>query len=162
MTKKIGQFLGSIIDEVEEIDQRASWDCDGKFLRVRAVIDVERPRPGILRVDVLGDGVETVMLLRYERLPDHCFHCGRLGHKTRECIYFNDGQSENASLEFLCGAWLKAENPVTLSIQRDKPGSQSCGEVTDKGCTDGADCQVRTYMGGVEKGKELSLRIPRE
>ncbi|TXG60282.1 hypothetical protein EZV62_014855 [Acer yangbiense] len=76
-------LVGSIIGDVEEIDEGASGDCDGKFLRVRVVIDVEKPLRRILRVDVLSNGVESVMFLKYKCLPDHCFCYGRLGHKTR-------------------------------------------------------------------------------
>ncbi|TXG73186.1 hypothetical protein EZV62_001765 [Acer yangbiense] len=103
---RIGQFLGCMIGDVEEIDKGASGDCDGKFLRVRVSIDVEKPLRRILRVDVLGDGEESVMLFRYERLPDHCFRCGKLGHKTMECT------DASGTSELLFGAWLKAGMPI--------------------------------------------------
>ncbi|TXG57376.1 hypothetical protein EZV62_018689 [Acer yangbiense] len=72
MTKQIGSFLGSLIGDVEEIDEGVSGDYDGKFLRVRVIINVDQPLRRILQVDVLGDREESVMLLRYEWLPDHC------------------------------------------------------------------------------------------
>ncbi|TXG46833.1 hypothetical protein EZV62_026127 [Acer yangbiense] len=106
MTKKIGRFLESIIGEVIEIDEGESGDCDGKYIRVRVMIDVEKPLRRCLRIDVLGDGVESVMLIKYECLPDHCFQCGRLGHKTRECTVAVEGQTEDGSYEFLFGLWL--------------------------------------------------------
>ncbi|TXG48732.1 hypothetical protein EZV62_024607 [Acer yangbiense] len=43
MTKRIGQFLGNMIRDVEKIDEGASGDCNGKFLRVWVAIDVEKP-----------------------------------------------------------------------------------------------------------------------
>ncbi|TXG46581.1 hypothetical protein EZV62_027919 [Acer yangbiense] len=106
MTKKIGHFLGSMIGDVEDIDEGASGDCDGKYLRVRVAINVVRPLHQILRVDVIGDGVESIMLLRYECLPDHCHQCGKLGHRTMECTITGDTN------ELPFGAWLKAGNPI--------------------------------------------------
>ncbi|KAK3188198.1 hypothetical protein Dsin_027759 [Dipteronia sinensis] len=85
MTRRISEFLDSIIGDVTEIDEGVSSDCDGKFLRVHVVIDIDKPLQRCLRADVIGDGVKYVMLLRYERLPDHCFSCGRFSHKIREC-----------------------------------------------------------------------------
>ncbi|TXG71179.1 hypothetical protein EZV62_006114 [Acer yangbiense] len=61
-------------------------DCIRKFMRVRVRIDIDKPLKRCLRVDVMGDGVETVMLLRYERLPNICFKCGKIGHTTNECL----------------------------------------------------------------------------
>ncbi|TXG72019.1 hypothetical protein EZV62_000598 [Acer yangbiense] len=61
MTKDIGKFLGSIIGEVREVDVGPSGDCLGKFMRVRVAVEVDKPLRRFLRVDVLGDGEETVM-----------------------------------------------------------------------------------------------------
>ncbi|KAK3199011.1 hypothetical protein Dsin_022426 [Dipteronia sinensis] len=82
MTKEIWRFLGSIIGEVREVDTRPSGDCLGKCFRVRVAIEVDKPIRRFLRVDVLGDGEETVMPLQYERLPNFCFRCGILGHTS--------------------------------------------------------------------------------
>ncbi|KAK3211190.1 hypothetical protein Dsin_015896 [Dipteronia sinensis] len=85
MTKDIGQFLGGMVGDVIDMDVGHSGKCSGEFLRVRINLDVTKPLRSCLRVDVMGDGNETIMLLQYERLPNHCFQCGHLGHSTREC-----------------------------------------------------------------------------
>ncbi|KAK1586941.1 hypothetical protein Q3G72_007831 [Acer saccharum] len=97
---------GSLIGEMEEIDEGASEDCDGKLLKVRVVINVDKPLQWILRVDAFGDGGEYVILLRYERLPDHCHRCRRLGHRPIKCT------NTEATHELLFGAWLKAGTPI--------------------------------------------------
>ncbi|KAK1581957.1 hypothetical protein Q3G72_010545 [Acer saccharum] len=89
----------------------ASGDCDGKFLKVCVTINVERPLRQILRVNVLRDGEESVMLLIYERLPNHCYRCGKLRHRTIECT------TADGNNELLFGAWLK---PVVLIVRPSK------------------------------------------
>ncbi|TXG48274.1 hypothetical protein EZV62_027568 [Acer yangbiense] len=64
MTKEIDAFLGGMIGEFREIDVSQSGECVGKYLGVRVVINVDEPLLRILRVAVLGDGKESVMLYR--------------------------------------------------------------------------------------------------
>ncbi|KAK2659342.1 hypothetical protein Ddye_005875 [Dipteronia dyeriana] len=85
MTKEIARFLGSIIGVVREVDTGPSGECFGKFLRVCVVVDIDKPLRQFLRIDVLGDGEETVMPIQYECLPNFNFHCGLIGHTARGC-----------------------------------------------------------------------------
>ncbi|KAK2662642.1 hypothetical protein Ddye_001216 [Dipteronia dyeriana] len=85
MSKDIGCFLGSMVGEVKEVDVGDTVECSGEFLRVRINMNIGKPLRRCLRVDAMGDGEETVMLLRYERLTFHCYRCRRLGYYTREC-----------------------------------------------------------------------------
>ncbi|TXG48431.1 hypothetical protein EZV62_027725 [Acer yangbiense] len=111
MTKDIGKFLGSIIGEVREVDVGPSSDCLGKFMRVRVAVEVDKPLRRFLRVDVLGDGEETVMPIQYERLPSFCFLCGLVGHLVHECTsYGEDGLREGSGMVY--GAWLRATAPL--------------------------------------------------
>ncbi|KAK3212650.1 hypothetical protein Dsin_017356 [Dipteronia sinensis] len=75
MTKEIGRFLGSMVEEVKEVEIGKSWDNSKNFLRVRLRMDIMRPLRRFLRVDVMGYGDVSVMLLWYEWLPNHCFRC---------------------------------------------------------------------------------------
>ncbi|TXG61090.1 hypothetical protein EZV62_012453 [Acer yangbiense] len=81
-------------------------DVMTRFLCVRVVIAADEPLKQSLRVDIIGSGKVTTMLLRYERLPYYCFKCGRLSHTMIECSM--EGEERNVKLEasLRLGMWL--------------------------------------------------------
>ncbi|KAK2642784.1 hypothetical protein Ddye_024547 [Dipteronia dyeriana] len=85
MKKDIGWFLSGMIGEVIDVDGGEARDCVGKFMIVRVKSEINKPLKRCLRVDILGDGVKTIMLIKYERLPNHCFKYGVVSHRTNEC-----------------------------------------------------------------------------
>ncbi|KAH7557304.1 hypothetical protein JRO89_XS11G0111800 [Xanthoceras sorbifolium] len=76
MTKQIGIRLGQHIGTVKEIDVGSSGDCFGKFLQVHVCIDIQKLLRRALRVKMDGVTEEKTLLLKYERLPEHCYLCG--------------------------------------------------------------------------------------
>ncbi|TXG53886.1 hypothetical protein EZV62_019142 [Acer yangbiense] len=99
--------LSGMIGEVLEVDGGASGDCVGKFMRVRVWIDISGSLKRCLRVNILGDIAETVMVLRYERLPNHCFRCGMINHITSECIDEAPIPVVDGKKVFPFGIWLR-------------------------------------------------------
>ncbi|KAL5736004.1 hypothetical protein ACOSQ2_030792 [Xanthoceras sorbifolium] len=62
-TRDIAMFLGSSIGRVNEVDGGASEDCLGRFLRVRAAVDVTQALKRCSnRVHVMGAGELQVVL----------------------------------------------------------------------------------------------------
>ncbi|KAI9200677.1 hypothetical protein LWI28_011569 [Acer negundo] len=53
-----------MIGDVVEVDGSLARDCVGKFMRVCVRIDIDKPLTRCLRMDVMGDKVESIMLLR--------------------------------------------------------------------------------------------------
>ncbi|OMO54212.1 Endonuclease/exonuclease/phosphatase [Corchorus olitorius] len=91
LTKKNAEKIASVFPGLIELD----FDQDENFrwngvLRMKVKVNIEDPlktgfnlkRPGKL---------EKWVSFKYERLPDFCFSCGRLGHVAKECL-FKDGQ----------------------------------------------------------------------
>jgi hypothetical protein len=112
---------------VKEVDDGATGDCIGKYIRVRVEINVGQPLRRILRVDVMHDGVESTMLLRYEKLPEHCFRCGILGHVVRDCSEVTP-TAEPENFDLLFGPWLKADSPIRpVQFRQSKDHTRSSG-----------------------------------
>ncbi|KAK2991912.1 hypothetical protein RJ640_014108 [Escallonia rubra] len=107
MTKSNAEKIGSKIGKVLEID----FTADGKiawlrFLRIQVMLDITKPLfTGFTR---LKDSISVSWTrLQYERLPDFCFTCGRMGHTNRGCPHLPLVLLANKSNPF--GPWLRAE-----------------------------------------------------
>ncbi|KAL5851560.1 hypothetical protein ACOSQ3_006678 [Xanthoceras sorbifolium] len=83
MSREIGVVLGSSLGEVKEVDMDANGNCWGRCLRVRILMDISKPLQRGLKALLGDDGEEISVLLCYERLPNFCYYCGRVGHLLR-------------------------------------------------------------------------------
>ncbi|KAK0607213.1 hypothetical protein LWI29_011412 [Acer saccharum] len=111
MTEDSGNFLGSMIGEVKEVDLLEAKRIGGRIIRVRVVIAANEPLMRSLRVDLLGTGEITTMLLRYERLQDYCFKCSRLGHSFNDCIEPGPGKEATTEAMARLNVWLRTDSP---------------------------------------------------
>ena len=78
---------------------------EGKHLKVLVEIDLTQP---LLRgTTVKMNGVGRWIDFKYEKCPDFCYCCGRMGHNERNCkdkgLYLHK--------ESQYGVWLKASGP---------------------------------------------------
>lgn len=97
MAKELGNKIGEFL----EIDQDRDDLFWGESIRIKVLLDISKPlrRGFMLRAEEIeGDCWVTI---RYERLPDFCFNCGRLDHLVKECIEKEDDTDMDMSnLEF--------------------------------------------------------------
>ncbi|PON85093.1 Zinc knuckle CX2CX4HX4C [Trema orientale] len=56
-----------------------------KFLRVRVKIDILKPLRIGAKVRVGSSGPLIWVDFKYEKIPDFCFYCGRVGHSVNYC-----------------------------------------------------------------------------
>ncbi|XP_042950312.1 uncharacterized protein LOC122282425 [Carya illinoinensis] len=97
---KIGASLGKVL-EVDLLDGECEW---GEFMRVRICIDVSKPLLRGKQVSLGGLGTYWVRF-SYERLPEFCYLCGRIGHVQRDCEQAVERDVLNGSLPY--GQWLR-------------------------------------------------------
>lgn len=67
----------------------------------------------MLKVALADSSEESYIILLYEKLPNFCYACGKLGHIMRDC---EDHSVDKVSLAF--GSWIRA--PVGPIIRRTR------------------------------------------
>ncbi|TXG72706.1 hypothetical protein EZV62_001285 [Acer yangbiense] len=84
LSKDVRFLPGGLIGQVKEVDNEVSGNFLGWYLRVIIIVDVLKPLKRGLVVAIGDDGEECSVLLCYERLPNFCYCCGRIGHLAKE------------------------------------------------------------------------------
>ena len=79
--RKIGQVLGELIKAEDLVRKKG---VGRSFLRVRVAVDVEKPLVAGFWVS-RGDRGRVWAKIKYKRIADFCFRCGRLGHVLKNC-----------------------------------------------------------------------------
>lgn len=77
--QQIGNSTGKYIETYREVES-----LNNIYLRLKVVMDTEKP----LMVGFWwqnSQGKETWANIKYERLSDLCYGCGRLGHTSQSC-----------------------------------------------------------------------------
>ncbi|TXG56754.1 hypothetical protein EZV62_018067 [Acer yangbiense] len=124
MNRRTAKWLAEQLGEVVEIPSE-SRECWGKFMRVKVRLDISKPLKRWLRLK-LGKSEEVTMVgLKYERLPEFYFACGRIGHGIMECT---DEEARKMALEVTptkFGSWMKASRSLEVSREDEGDGSVS-------------------------------------
>ncbi|KAM1050351.1 hypothetical protein ACFX2A_032805 [Malus domestica] len=84
MTVAVANAIGGKIGSVIRVDKSASRECIGRFLRVRIRCNLRKPLMRGMLVTFPDEGRVWVQF-NYERLPNYCLYCGKLGHVSRVC-----------------------------------------------------------------------------
>ncbi|XP_057770941.1 uncharacterized protein LOC130990729 [Salvia miltiorrhiza] len=100
VVRRIGEQIGV----VEEIDMGVGGLCMGRFARVRVRWRMDNPLKRCVRLLPDGEMEGAIVLLLYEKLPNFCFACGKIGHLVRFC----EDKKVDKGGEFKFGVWLMA------------------------------------------------------
>ncbi|XP_065621980.1 uncharacterized protein At4g02000-like [Quercus suber] len=100
----IGNSIGKVIDVADPEDDGEG----GEFLRVRISIDITKPLPRCRKLWSEGKQIGWVGL-KYERLPNFCYWCGRLTHGEKECELWLRSKGGLKKDEQQFGDWMRAE-----------------------------------------------------
>ena len=107
MIKEIGETIGRGFGTCLEVSADKAGRCSGSYMRIRVLIDVSKPLRRGARIRLGQNGDVVWVDARYERLPDFCFRCGRLGHGVRDCKERKILGSDQSEV-FQYGAWMRA------------------------------------------------------
>ncbi|KAJ4843079.1 hypothetical protein Tsubulata_046969 [Turnera subulata] len=100
----------------------------GSFIRARIRVNVEKPLAKEI-VTKRANGSSVRIYFRYERLPNFCYHCGRLGHLLKDCMFINDNDEE-AEIGIPYGEWLRASPKKPFRMRSDKGSDKDLGNQT--------------------------------
>jgi interleukin-1 receptor-associated kinase 1 len=126
MAKKLGNIMGSF----EEVDPKDS-NRTGRFLRLKTSLDLRKPLKKGTKIKFQDRNLWVDF--KYERLPNFCFACGKIGHQMKECEEVDDVDENNyndieeKSQAF--GPWLRASPlPRIFEETRKEASSGSCSK----------------------------------
>uniref|UniRef100_A0A0A9A291 CCHC-type domain-containing protein n=1 Tax=Arundo donax TaxID=35708 RepID=A0A0A9A291_ARUDO len=92
MQKSVGQKLGSWIGKVVKVEADEDGWGWGEFLRIKVQLDISKPliRGLWIRLDeeIECNGLRSIrhfFIVKYEKLPNFCYICGKIGHIEEEC-----------------------------------------------------------------------------
>lgn len=93
----IGEDLGGFI-EFDDSDP-LGWEA---FMRIKVLVDIDKPLRRVVKVASggRGDKGEKWIGLKYERVGDLCFFCGRLGHSDRDCQFLETQRGSSQTIVY--------------------------------------------------------------
>ncbi|KAK6123768.1 hypothetical protein DH2020_042488 [Rehmannia glutinosa] len=118
MQEEILQRIGNKIGKVIEIDKGDREVILGRFARIKIRLEISQPLQSHIIIHDEEGGEEIYVLLTYEKLPDFCYACGKVGHTWREC-----GVTDTVGSDMPYGSWLRANPP--MGRYKKKPGEES-------------------------------------
>ena len=133
--------LGNAVGETLIVE---SPEVGGKiqrsFIRARILINLNNPLVAEISVPRQGKDPARVKV-KYERLQNFCYGCGRIGHEMRGCKNFkNASDKEDSNREF--GSWLST--PAVRTIDKNLV-------ICKEGWMEAKDWQTDSDIGGASR-----------
>ncbi|KAH7855056.1 hypothetical protein Vadar_020715 [Vaccinium darrowii] len=89
------------------------------FLRVRVEINIEQPLPKGFWLRGRADSTrDRWIAFKYEKLPDFCYACGRIGHDNRGCRFVSSAEGEDSGYGPEMRTGRARRGPIPIEIIR--------------------------------------------
>jgi len=121
--KKV-RALAEAIGTTIKIDENCT-KCWTKSLRVKVLMDLREPFTDEIALDT-ENGQVASLPVKYERLPNICYYCGRVGHVEKDCEAKDEDGEGGSTYGF--GEWMRASPWKT-----GKDGVRRAGETSVTG-----------------------------
>ena len=108
LNQATGEAIGKTIGKVIEVANLEDVGNGGEFWRVCISVDISKPLPRCRKLWFEGKQIGWVGI-KYERLPNFCYWCGRLSHGDRDCELWIRGKENMKKDDRQFGEWLRAD-----------------------------------------------------
>ena len=108
LNQEIGEVVGNIIGTTIRV---ADPEDDGEgceFHRVRVAMNITKPLPRCCKLRSEGKHIGWA-LLKFERLPNFCYWCGRVDHVEKDCKIWLKNREKCGREDQQFGDWMRAE-----------------------------------------------------
>ncbi|KAH7848241.1 hypothetical protein Vadar_007118 [Vaccinium darrowii] len=98
MSRANAVIIGSRMGKLLAVESASDGLClERGFLRVKVEMDVSQPLPkGFWLRGRTDSSRDRWITFKYEKLPDYCYACGRLGHDNRGCRFVTKEEGERS------------------------------------------------------------------
>lgn len=130
LSKDVGVKIGLKFGDVDDVVIPHSGSREGRFLRIRTVVDVTQPlkRGCMIR---FPNAKPTWIEFRYERLPMFCRYCGNVGHELLTCDKRFLDMEDEVFLPAEYGDWLRASPATQQGRRHESPTSEGRRSTAD-------------------------------
>lgn len=102
MDREIGETLGGFVEF--DNSNPLGWE---EFMRIKVMLDLGKPLHRELKMRVSGYTTKW-MDIKYERLPNFCYYCGRLGQVDRDISIQGSSDYNVTEIIYQSDPWLCA------------------------------------------------------
>ncbi|KAK3221474.1 hypothetical protein Dsin_008499, partial [Dipteronia sinensis] len=129
-------------------------------MKVKVLLDISKPLKRWLRLKLDKSDNIVVVALKYERLPEFCYACGRIGHGIKDCP---DGKARKRALDgpdkskpkpYQIGSGNSSDRDRSLDRSSGTPGEGSAQRVGSLVSQDGESANV---IRGAKKMMSVNL-----
>ncbi|GAA0151894.1 hypothetical protein LIER_37376 [Lithospermum erythrorhizon] len=131
LTRDVAGKIGNTFQGYESVELGYNKQ-EKKFFRLKATVMIHQPIRRLVNFKVGSSMVSGY--LAYERLPNMCFHCGKLGHLIKQCPYLDPGK--DCTTKVVYGLWIKApleRSWIDFKLM-DKSAFQRSSPNSDRAC----------------------------